>query len=207
MKRSEWAKLSALVDGWWPATDFGADNEESYFAELERFDVAEVEQAFREALRDEQHRTYAPSLAWVLQRLERVDVPSINAPDFQRVLNRLGWAARRAEGTADTNPRWHAEVLAMLWGESALIGEWAQRYGIAQLMREQIDHPDFGGAVGRRLRQDWEGFLRTVGERAATRGVEAALAARPSLSELVAATSGGAAAGPRQLDAGSLLDG
>jgi hypothetical protein len=184
MTRKEWTAIAAHIDEWWPATDFTEATEEAWFEELQRYTAADVERAVRACLRDPNHAVWAPSLAAIMQKIANAEevVARVNVPEFGRVLARIQWAFRNAAGTPDVNPEFYSQVNALLWGESQLIGAWAEGYGLETLHHERTGDAEYGGAVRAKLEKNWEGFvarfLEQVRDRGATTALEAGSIAR-----------------------------
>lgn len=147
MNEREWAELSAMLDAWWPATDFTPDMEALWLKELGTVDAPDVERAIRELLRE--GSAFAPSLAQVLKHVE------------DRQFETLGIAAvleqwrKAASATLGDPIRALARLRARGEEETA---DFAEFYGPRALLNEPVDDPAHGSLVRRQITDRYREF-------------------------------------------------
>jgi hypothetical protein len=159
MTRDEWAALVTRVDAWWPG-NFTPDDRDAWFDVLGDFDREAVTAALKAALR--QSPKWRPAAGEVLAILE----PEVEAAATPT------WAEARA---ALFGPRGVVRTSITRGDEAALerAGEvhpyllaYCQAAGLRRLAMEEVDG-DHGGAVIKRLGDEWADHCRRCDERIA----------------------------------------
>lgn len=172
MTEGEWSVIAALIENWWPATEFDEGNEAAYFDVLRGFESADVEAAVREQL--EQNNAFAPSAAQLLGSVRAIQGEV--APQWGDV---WAWVVQAME-------RWPSnERTALHWlmTKHEWAAQWAEVYGWRRLVHEPI-HGENGGAILARLEKDWTSWCKLHREHTRSERAIAAVGSRRGNGQL-----------------------
>ena len=191
MTDQEWADLDKLLRNWW-SQDWDADRSEAFRVALDRFPAPVVAAALGRLL--ESGGAFRPSAAEIVAAVLNSGKPR---PQPDEAWGLIEQAVRRIRYSI-YDERYHesfAEALAWLRTQDEVVAGWAARRGLCgdgSLGHEPILDPEIGGAVRRRLYDEYTENVGAAADRVA-RGLppvdeavfERALAGEFSMADLL----------------------
>lgn len=183
MQQHEWQQIAAVMENAWRG-DWDDARSDAYFLLLEEFDAVQVSQALRVLVRN--GSPFIPAAAEIVAAIDAAGSVGSATWDecwqlVRRVIKRRG---RRGE----------AKAFDDLQAADPLVASWVATYGWGRLCGEEVEHPQYGPATMRRLRESFEQHVERQRDRR-RHGLAIEAVARRSLS------------GPRKVDAAVLLGG
>ena len=153
MTTQEWGSIAARMIAWWPATRWTQEMTAVWYEELAEYDAVMVLAAMER--RKLEPNDFAPSVGTVRSIIDSMLHPE--APPWPEAWQRITRAMSKTRGD-------QLETVRMLSGEHEALAGFVQAHTVRGLGLEQTDHPEYGGAVMRRLEQSYADVVRRTTE-------------------------------------------
>lgn len=177
MTSEEWLPIVEMIRDGFKDDDFAPAKAKTYFRFLASYDAAVVEAALHAYAQTGEK--WAPSASELVALCEGfVSSPTPTWADAWDMIQRAAKRFGRDERAA----------LEGLYGRHPYFGLFAQRHGWGRLLAEPVEHEEYGGAVVKRLADEWQALVDAQEERRRRGLAVATLQAVGSLN------------GPRKLD-------
>lgn len=184
MQPREWQQIAGVMENAWRG-DMDEARSNAYFVLLEPYDTADVERALRVLVQN--GNPFLPTASEIVAAINAARTSSV--PTWPEAWAAISRAIRRHG--------WRGSVRARmdLTESHTMVASFVDAYGWIRMCREEVDHPQFGAAVLRRIGEAYAEHVERQQDREAN-GLAIAASQRRTLT-----------GGPRRTNPAELLRG